>query len=184
MAAADSHDSFGTVDYTHKDSAGASVDPGAGNFMQPLAPDGTEDNAEEIEAKTAPIPISANMAIEPTPGTDNARQRSRSPRRHGEEREPFGLTSVHLSHQFGFRDATLWCWKCGGWRASRLKDPCGFPSKTGADVVHRVSGGYLPEAHAWRSDDVSGAPEHIPIIKNPYNKRYIPQVLIQDDSST
>ena len=76
MAAADSRDSFGTVDYTHKDSAGASVDPGAGNFMQPLAPDGTNDNAEEIEAQTAPIPISANMAIEPTPtpGTDNARQ--------------------------------------------------------------------------------------------------------------
>ena len=75
MAAADSRDSFGTVDYTHKDSAGASVDPGAGNFMQPLAPDGTEDNAEEIEAQTAPIPISANMAIEPTHGTDNARQK-------------------------------------------------------------------------------------------------------------
>ena len=71
-------------------------------------------------------------------------QKSRSPRRHEEEWEPFGLTSVHLSHQFGFRDATLWCWKCGGWsagsrRASRLKNPCGFPSKTGADVVHRVS---------------------------------------------
>ena len=129
MSAADSRDSFDTVDYTHKDSAGAN----AGNFM---APDGTEDNAEEIEAQTAPIPISANMA----PGTDNARQRSRSPRRHGEEREPFGLTSVHLSHQFGFRDATLWCWKCGGWsagsrRASRLKDPCGFPSKTGAGAA-------------------------------------------------
>ena len=129
MAAADSRDSFGTVNYTHKDSAGASVDPDA-------APDGTKDNAEGIEAQTAPIPISTNMAIEPTPGTDNARQRSRSPRRHGKEREPFGLTSVHLSHQFGFRDATLWCWKRGGWsagsrRASRLKDPCGFPSKTG-----------------------------------------------------
>ena len=80
------------------------------------------------------------------------------------------LTVVHLSHQFGFRDATLWCWKCGGWsagsrRASRLKDPCGFPSKTGADVVYRVSGGYPPKAHVWRSDDVSGAPERIPIIK-------------------
>ena len=43
-------------------------------------------------------------------------------------------------------------------RASRLKDPCDFPSKTGADVAHRVSGGYPPEAHAWRFDDVSGAP--------------------------
>ena len=64
--------------------------------MQPLAPDGTEDDAEEMEAQTAPIPIPANMAIEPTPGTNNARQRSRSPRLHGEEREPFGLTSVHL----------------------------------------------------------------------------------------
>ena len=91
---------------------------------------------------------------------------SASPRR-GEECEHFGLTTVHLWHQFGFRDATLWCWwKCGGWsagsrRASRLKNPCGFPSKTGADVVHRVSGGYPVKAHVWRSDDVSGAPERI-----------------------
>ena len=57
--------------------------------------------------------------------------------------EPFGLTSVHLSHQFGFRDASLWCWRCGGWsagsrRASRLKDPCGIPTKTGAAVVYRL----------------------------------------------
>ena len=189
MAAADSRDSFGTVDYTHEDTAGAIADPGTVKFTQPLALNGTEDDAEGMEAQTAPIPTSANMAIEPTPGTVNARQKSRSPRRHGEEWEPFGLTSVHLSHQFGFRDATLWCWKCGGWsagsrRASRLKNPCGFPSKTGADVVHRVSGGYPPEAHVWRSDDASGAPERIPIIKNPYNKRYRPQVLIQDDSPT
>ena len=117
------------------------------------------------------------------------RQKSRSPPRHGEEWEPFGLTSVHLSHQFGFRDATLRCWKCGGWsagsrRASRLKNPCGFPSKTGADVVHRVSGRYPPEAHVWRSDDASGAPERIPIIKNSFYKRNRPQVLIQDDSPT
>ena len=46
-----------------------------------------------------------------------------------------------LSHQFGIHDATLWCWRCGGWsagsrRASRLKDPFGVPTKTGADVVY------------------------------------------------
>ena len=122
--------------------------------------------------QTAPIPNSADMAIEPTPGTLDARKRSRCPRRHEEEQEPFGLT---------FR-----CWKCRGWsagsrRASRLKDPCGFPSKTEADVVYRVSGGYPPKAHLWRSDDASGAPERIPIIKNPCSKRYRAQVLIQDD---
>ena len=188
MAAAHSRDSFGTVDYTHEDTAGAFADFETAKFTQPLALNGTEDDAEEIEAQTAPITTSAKKAIEPTPGTDNARQRSRSRRRHGEEREPFGLTSVHLSHQFEFRDATLWCWKCGGCsvgsrRASRLKDPCGFPSKTGADVVHRVSGGCPPKAHVWRSDDVSGPPDRIPIIKNPYSKRCRPQVL-QDDSST
>ena len=177
LAAADSRDSLGTVDYTRNDTAGTIAESGAVNSIQPQAPNGTTDDAGAMEAQAAPIPFSAKMATVPTPGRIHARRRSRSPRRHEEGQEPFGLASVDLSHQFGFRDATLWCWKCGGWsagsrRASRLKDPCGFPSKTGADVVHRVSGGYPPEAHVWRSDDVSGAPERIPIIKNPYSKRY------------
>ena len=70
----------------------------------------------------------------------------------------------------------------GSRRASRLKDPCGFPSNTEADVVYRVSGGHPPKARAWKRDDVSEAQEHITIIKDPYNKRYRPQVLIQDGS--
>ena len=123
-----------------------------------------------MKVQTGLDPNPANMAFEPTPGTVHARERSRSPRRH--EEEPFGLSSVHLSHQFGFRDATLWCWKSCGWsagsrRASRLKDPCGIPTKTGADVVYRVSGGYPPKAHEWRSDDVSGAPQLIPSSRIP-----------------
>ena len=139
MAAADSRDSFGTVDYTREDTAGAFADFETAKLTQHLALNGTADDAEGMGTQTAPIPTSAKMPIEPTPGTVNARQKSRSP-------QIFGLTSVHLSLQFGFRDATLWCWKCGGWsagsrRASRLKKPCGVPSKTGADVVHRVSGG-------------------------------------------
>ena len=64
------------------------------NFMQPLAPDGTEDNAEEIEAQTAPIPISANMATEPMPGQDNARQRSKS--LDGTEKNGNPLASLHF----------------------------------------------------------------------------------------
>ena len=145
VAAVDSRDSSGTLDYTRNDTAGTVIDPGTVNFTQPLAPNGT------------------------TPSKTHARRRSRSPRLHEEEQESFGLTSVHLSHPSVFHDA---CWRCGGWsagsrRASRLKDPCGFPSKTGADVVYRVSGGYPPKAHVWRSDDASGAPERIPIIKNP-----------------
>ena len=93
----------------------------------------------------------------------HSRERSRSSRRHEGKEEPVGLTSVHLSHQFGFRDATLWCWRCGGWsagsrRASRSKDPCGVLTKTGADVVYRVSERYPPKAHLWRSDDVFWCP--------------------------
>ena len=73
--------------------------------MQSLALNGTEDNAEEMEAQTAPIPASANMAIESTPGAVNARQRSRSPRRHEEEWEPFQFifhaNSVSVTRRFG-----------------------------------------------------------------------------------
>ena len=134
--------------------------------------------ADEVEVQTGLTPNPSTTVSEPTSGTVHVRERSRSPRRHDEE--PFGLSSVDFSHQFGFLDATLWCWRCGGWspgsrRASRLKDPCGIPTKKGADVICRVSGGN-PE---WRSDDVSEAPERIPIIKNPYSNRYRPQVLIQ-----
>ena len=106
--------------------------------------------AVEMEAQAELAPDLASMPLEPTPRIVHSRERSRSPRRHVEE-ESFCLTSVHLSHQFGFRDSTLWCWRCGGWsagsrRVSRLKDSCGAPTKTGADVVYRVSGGFHPKA--------------------------------------
>ena len=127
---------------------------------------GSNDAYDVSVSLTGLTPIPATMASEPTSGTVHVRERSRSPRRHDEE--PLGLSSVDFSHQFGFRDATLWCWRCGGWspgsrRASRLKDPCGIPTKKGADVIFRVSGGNPPKAHEWRSDDVSRAPERIPI---------------------
>ena len=73
--------------------------------------------------------------------------RSRSPQRLEGREETFGLTDVHLFPPvWVFVMQHIWCWKCGGWsvgsrRASRLKDPCGVPTKTGADVVYRVSGG-------------------------------------------
>ena len=142
------------VAVAHDNTAGTVFDPGT------------------MEAQTELAPDHVSMPSVPTPHTAHSREKSRSPRRHVEE-ESFGLTSVHLSHQFGFRDSTLWCWRCGGWsagsrRASRLKGPCGAPTKNGADVVYRVSGWFLPKARIWRSDDVSGAPERIPIIKNPY----------------
>ena len=59
------------------------------------------------------------------------------------ERNPSASRQSTFSHQFGFRDSTLWCWRCGGWsagsrRTSRLKGPCGAPTKNGADVVYRV----------------------------------------------
>ena len=128
------------------------------------------------------------IATSPDPTTRIIRSRvtSRSPRRYFGE-ESFGLTTVHLSHQFGFRDFTLWCWRCGGWsvgsrRISRLQGPCGAPTKNGADVVYRVSGGLPPKALHWRSDDTSRTPERIPIIKNPYSNRFRPQVSSQVDS--
>ena len=113
-----------------------------------------------LGTQTISISNPVTVAVGPTPGTVVARNKSRSPRRLKGREETFSLTVIHLSHQFGFRDATLWCWKCGGWsagsrRASRLKDPCGVPTKTGADVVYRVSGGFPPKARVWNSDDTS-----------------------------
>ena len=94
--------------------------------------------AVEMGARTDLTLVPANTSPEPIAQNSNSRGKSRSPRRHVGE-ESFGLTSVHLSHQFGFRDSTLWCWRCGGWSVgsrgtSRLKGPCGAPTKNGADV--------------------------------------------------
>ena len=143
--------------------------------------------AVEMDAQTDFTLVPVSTPPEPMAQNINSRRKSRSPRRRGRE-ESFGLTSVHLSHQFGFRDSTLWCWRCGGWsvgsrRTSRLKGPCGALTKNGADVVYRVSGGLPPKAHDWRSDDVSRILERIPIIENPYSNRFRPQVLSQVDSS-
>ena len=172
------------MDHTRDDAAS----PGTASPAQPRVHGGVEDYAEGLGTQITSISNPATMAVEPIPGTVVARDRSRYPRRLEGREETFGLTVVHLSHQLGFRDATLWCWKCGGWsagsrRASRLKDPCGAPTKTGADVAHRVSGGFPPRARVWKSDDTSGGPERIPIIKNPCSNRFRPQFVNQDDNT-
>ena len=142
----------------------------------------------EMEAQTDLTLVPVNTSPDPMAQNTNSRWKSRSPRRHVGE-ESFGLTSVHLSHQFGFRDSTLWCWRCGGWsvgsrRISRLQGPCSAPTKNGTEVVYRVSGGLPPKAHDWKSYDVSSVPERIPIIGNPYSNRFRPQVRSQVDSPT
>ena len=81
VAAVYSRDSSRTVDYTRNDAAGTVVDPGTGSFVQQRAPNGIEDYTEDLEAQTTSIPNPANMAVGPTPGTVNVRERSRSPRR-------------------------------------------------------------------------------------------------------
>ena len=135
VAAVDSRDLPGTMDYTRDDAASAVLDPVTASPAQQRAHSGAEDYAEGLGTQTTSISNPATMAVGPTLGTVVARNRSRSPRRLESREETFGLTVVHLSHQFGFRDATLWCWRCGGWsagsrRASRLKGPCGAPTKT------------------------------------------------------
>ena len=186
--AVDSRNFPGTMDYTRVDAASAVFDPGAASLAQPRAHSGAEDYAEGLGTQITSISNPATMAVGPTPSTVVARKRSRSPPRLEGREETFSLTVVHLSHQFGFRDATLWCWTCGGWsagsrRASRLKDPCGVPTKTGADVVYRVSGGFPPKSRVSRSDDTSFGPERIPIIKNPYSNRFRPHFVNQDDNT-
>ena len=84
----------------------------------------------------------------------------------------FGHCTVHPSHKCGFRDDTLWCWKCGGWSTgsrhkSRLTDKCGAPTKAGAEVIRRVSAGAPPRATAWNDMNDSVPPPHINILKYP-----------------
>ena len=89
----------------------------------------------ELETVAIPVPLLDGVAAPVrTAGTLPARERSRSPWRPCGE-VPFGLGSVDLSHQYGYRDGTLWCWRCGSWstcsrRRSRLKDPRGIPTTT------------------------------------------------------
>ena len=137
VAAVDTRDFPGTMDYTRDDAAGASFDPGASSPAHPRAHCGVADCAEGLGTETTSISNPATVAVGPTPGTVVARNKSRSPRRLEGREETSGLTVVHLLHQFGFRDATLWCWKCGGWsagsrRASRPTDPCGVPVEDGS----------------------------------------------------
>ena len=79
--------------YTRNDTAGTEIDPGTVETspVQPQVSNGTKDNVDEVEVQTG-----LTMASELTHGTVHVRERSRSPRRHGEE-------------PFGFRVATLWC---------------------------------------------------------------------------
>ena len=165
----DSRDSYSTTDYTNENAFSVCSD------------------SSITESMAASVYFASRSSPETHVSSASARQRTRSSRHHGEQWEPFGLTTVHLSHQFGFRDSTLWCWRCGGWsvgtrRTSRLQDPCGAPTKNGADVVSRVSGGLPPKALHWSSDDISRNPERIQIIKNPYSNRFRPQVFSQVDS--
>ena len=126
------------------------VDFETAKFTQSLALNGTEDDAEGMEVHTAPIPTSAKMAIEPTLGTVNA-PKIKVPS-DGTKKNGNPLASL----QFIFPTSSASAMRrsgagnCGGSQAAgafrRLKNPCGFPSKTGADVVHRVSGGYPPKS--------------------------------------
>ena len=132
---------------SHDNTAGTVFDPGTRNRERPQIPSDIMDVAVEMEAQNKLAPDPASMPSVPTPHTAHSRGRSRSPRRHEDGQEPFGLTSVHLSHQFGFRDSTLWCWRCGGWsagsrRASRLKGPVRSPDEKRSRCC-------VP--HIWRS---------------------------------
>ena len=165
VAAVDSRDFPGTMDYTRDDAAGASFDPGTASPALPRAHSGVEDKADW--------------------GPRQLRSRILQLWRSDLHLAQSSLETNQGSHQFGFRDATLWCWKCGDWsagsrRASRLKCPCGVPTKTGTDVVYRVSGGFPPKARVWNSDDTSGGPERIPINNNPYSNRFRPRFVSQD----
>ena len=109
------------------------LDLGTENLEWPQMISDTMNVAVGMDAQTELTLFPASMPPEPMPQTAHSRGRSRSPRRHVEE-ESFGLTSVHLSHQFGFRDSTLWCWRCGGWSSgqpshSEAKGPVRRPNK-------------------------------------------------------
>ena len=112
MAAADNLDSSGTVGYTRNDTAGTVIDAGTESLVQPRVPSGTVDVALEMEAQTDLAPNPASMSLEPTPRTVHPRtiKVTSTSRRGGTFRSHFG--------SFGFRDATLWCWRCGGWSVS------------------------------------------------------------------
>ena len=89
VAAVDSRDFPGTMDYTRDDAASAVVDPGTASPTQPRAHSGAEDNAEGLGAQTTSISNPATMAVEPTPGAVVVRNRSRSPRRLEGRQETF-----------------------------------------------------------------------------------------------
>ena len=94
----------------HENTAGTGFAPGTRNLERPRMFSDIMSAAVEMEAQTKLAPDPVIMPSVPTLHTPHSREQSRSPRRHVDE-ESFGLTSVHLSHQFGFRDSTLWCWR-------------------------------------------------------------------------
>ena len=104
--------------------------------------------------------------------------------RRGTIRAQFGspITPVRFS---GCDVLVLEMWRLVGGQPTCIKveRPLRDPNEERGGWVFRVSAGNPPKAREWRSDDVSGAPERIPIMKNPYSNRYRPQVLIQDGSS-
>ena len=87
------------MDYTRNDTAATIAESGAVKFIliQPLAPNGTTDDAGVIEAEIAPIAFSAKMATVPTPGKIHARP-STARRGTGTFRSHFGspLAPVRL----------------------------------------------------------------------------------------
>ena len=86
----DSRDSYSTTDYTHESAFSGCSDPGFTEHMSMVA------------ARTPHFPEPANFASRSSPETHESsaseRQRTRSPRHHGEQWELFGRASVHLSH--------------------------------------------------------------------------------------
>ena len=158
------------------------LDQGTENLEWPQMISDTMDVAVGMDAQNEVTLVPASMPPEPMPQTAHSRGKSRSQRRHVEE-ESFGLTS----DQFGFRDSTLWCWRCGGWsvgsrRTSRLKGPCGAPTKTEqmlctaylvVSLLKLTLGDLMMFLEPLSASQSS---------KNPYSNRYRPQVLPQVDS--
>ena len=89
------------ADAAHDNTAGTVFDPGTRNLERPQMLSDIMDVTVEMEAQTKLVPDPVSMTSVSTPHTAHPYERSRSPRRHVEE-EPFGPTSVHLPHQFGF----------------------------------------------------------------------------------
>ena len=74
LAAVDSRDFSGTMDYTRYNVAGTVFDPGTASFVQPRTPN-VEDYVEGLETQTTSISNIANTSVGPTLGTVDARKK-------------------------------------------------------------------------------------------------------------